>query len=134
MGTTTTPLRKPQNRVGGERRGNTADRARRRAFLLAWWGDGVTCQCVYCGSELRDVPLAEQQHGHQHREHVTADKIIPHEDGPGYVRTNIIPACIICNDRRGDKDFDVFASMCGVDAAAILAHVLAAPKRGLTRK
>lgn len=130
--TTSTPNRKQQKRAGGERRGNNYDRARRRVFLLAWWGDGTTCQCVYCGTTLRDVPKDEQgAWGECHPEHVTADKLEPYEDGPGYVRTNIVPACFRCNNERRERAFDKFAALYGVDAAAIIAHAKASPKRGL---
>lgn len=127
-----TPTRKPQNRAGGERRGNKYDRARRRIFLLAWWGDGQTCQCVWCGVTLRDVPKEEQgAHGECHPEHVSADKIIPYEDGPGYIRTNIVPACFRCNNSRRDGDFLALAAAAGIDGPAIIAHAAASPKRGL---
>lgn len=125
-----TATRKPQKRAGGERRGNSKDRAARRAFLLRYWGNGETCQCVWCGTLLRDVPATEQAHGFAHPEHIQADKIIPHLNGPGYVRSNIVPACGECNGRRNDTDFAMFATLMGVDGETIRTYASLAPKRG----
>lgn len=130
---TSTITRKPQNRQGGERRGNTKDRAVRRRFLLNWWGDGETCQCVWCGRTVREV-AGTFTDGACHRQHVTADKIEPNEDGPGYIRSNIVPACISCNHARGETPFEVFAARKGVNAAALRAHAAASPKRGFAKK
>jgi hypothetical protein len=69
-------------------RGNVYDRAARRAFLLATFGDGVTCACYRCGAELDDTT-------------VTADRKVPGRDGGTYRRENLRPACAPCNSETG---------------------------------
>lgn len=130
---TPTSTRKSQKRAGGERRGNSKDRAARRTFLIGYWGDGETAECVYCARTLRDHPRTAWVGGVGPSDHIEADKIVPHENGPGYIRTNIVPACRACNVARGDRDFADFAEACGVDPAPIVANAAAAPKRGTGR-
>jgi 5-methylcytosine-specific restriction endonuclease McrA len=77
------------NRRGGDLRGNSRDRAVRTQKLLTEFGDGTTCPCVYCGTELTASTL-------------TQDKIVPGTDGGRYVMANLLPACITCNVRRKD--------------------------------
>jgi 5-methylcytosine-specific restriction endonuclease McrA len=74
-------------RPGGEKRGNSTDRRRRRAWMLITWGDGTTCPCVHCGATLDDST-------------VEADRIVP---GGPYVRANVQPACRRCNLDRSNK-------------------------------
>lgn len=74
-------------RAGGDRRGSSADRKRRKIWMLATWGDGSTCPCVHCG----DVLMYET---------VEADRIIP---GGSYRRDNVQPACRTCNLDRSNK-------------------------------
>ena len=69
-------------------RGNTRDRAARRAFLLAKFGDGTVCPCYRCGITLDDST-------------VTADRIVPGKRGGRYTRNNIRPACQPCNSATG---------------------------------
>lgn len=92
-------------------RGNTRDRAARRAWLVktfranvdlglveageAWCfrtverGEGLpACRCYCCG-----VLLTEET--------VTVDRIIPKVDGGTYRRNNIRPACGHCNSSTG---------------------------------
>ena len=84
--TTTATLRK--TRPGGEKRGNSKDRAARKRWMLATWGDGITCLCVHgCGTVLDYA-------------HVEADRIIP---GGSYRRDNVQPACRSCNAARSDN-------------------------------
>jgi 5-methylcytosine-specific restriction endonuclease McrA len=128
---TTTPTRKPQKRAGGERRGNSKDRAARRRFLIGFWGNGETCECVICGLTLEDHPREAFVGGVGPANHVEADKIVPHEDGPGYIRTNIFPSCRECNLARGDRDLREFAGSLGIDADAIIARAASAPRRGV---
>lgn len=77
-------------RAGGEKRGNSTDRRRRRLWMLARWGDGTTCQCVHCCCELTERT-------------VEADRIIPGSRGGTYRRENIQPACRSCNVARSDN-------------------------------
>lgn len=94
-------------RAGGEKRGNSYDRARRRAWMLSqpkWNGDGVTCECVHCHSTLTDAT-------------VEADRIIPGSLGGTYRRDNIQPACRSCNLARSDDPSWVFVP--GVVAAEL---------------
>jgi len=81
-------------RAGGDRRGSSADRKRRREWLVSpasgFGGDGVTVACYWeCGRELTTVT-------------VEADRIVP---GGSYRRDNIVPACRPCNLARSDDGF-----------------------------
>lgn len=69
-------------------RGNTADRAARRAYLLATFGDGATAPCWRCEVVLTD-------------ETITVDRIVPGAEGGTYRRDNIRPACAPCNSLTG---------------------------------
>lgn len=69
-------------------RGNTTDRARRRAWLLQTYGDGTTCRCHHCMITLTDKTI-------------TVDRIVPGVLGGRYVRDNIRPACGTCNSETG---------------------------------
>jgi 5-methylcytosine-specific restriction endonuclease McrA len=77
-------------RAGGEKRGNSADRRRRRLWMLAKWGDGTTCPCTHCDATLD-------------KHTVEADRIIPGSRGGTYRRENIQPACRTCNLARSDN-------------------------------
>ena len=65
-------------------RGSAAERRRRKCFLLAWHGDGITCLCFACGKVLLYST-------------VQSDRIIPGILGGGYARGNIRPCCGPCN-------------------------------------
>lgn len=71
-------------------RGNTTDRARRRAFLLREFGDGEQAPCHYCGVMLTDKTI-------------TVDRIVPGVVGGTYTRKNIRPACSPCNSETGGR-------------------------------
>jgi 5-methylcytosine-specific restriction endonuclease McrA len=78
-------------RAGGDRRGSSADRRRRREWLVSpasgFGGDGVKVACYWeCGTELTEAT-------------VEADRIVP---GGSYRRDNIVPACRDCNLARSD--------------------------------
>lgn len=75
------------SRPGGEKRGNSTDRKRRKLWMLATWGDGSSCPCVHCGMRLV-YALVE------------ADRIVP---GGSYCRDNIQPSCRMCNVQRSNK-------------------------------
>lgn len=74
-------------RPGGEKRGNSTDRRRRKLWMLMTWGDGLKCPCVHCGAIL-DFGTVE------------SDRIVP---GGSYCRNNIQPACRLCNLTRSNK-------------------------------
>lgn len=74
-------------RNGGDRRGSAEDRRRRKLWLIAYYGNGTTVDCIHCGKGL-DFSTVEQ------------DRIIP---GGPYNRKNIQPSCRPCNVRRGDS-------------------------------
>lgn len=86
-------------RAGGDMRGNTTDRARRTAKLLAEFGDGTTAPCVYCGTALTAATL-------------TQDKIYTADQGGRYNYANLLPACINCNQRRSDATIHEFIAEC----------------------
>lgn len=69
-----------------DKRGNSRDRAARRAWMLRTFGDGTTAPCVHCGETLTDAT-------------VQADRIVP---GGTYARRNVQPACGSCNRERGN--------------------------------
>ncbi len=72
-------------------RGNSSDRARRRAFLLRAYesniGPGI-CRCYRCGVALVEATI-------------TVDRIVPGCLGGKYRRDNIRPACSSCNSETG---------------------------------
>lgn len=77
--------------TNGNARGNSRDRAARKAYLLkvyaSDYGDGW-CRCYRCGQQLT-------------LETLTVDRIVPGCKGGRYVRTNIRPACSACNSETG---------------------------------
>jgi len=88
-----TDIRKRGRRGTSNRdaRGNTRDRAARRAWLLTQFGNGVTAPCYRfeaCGAMLDEKTI-------------TVDRIVPGAHGGRYVRGNIRPACGPCNSETG---------------------------------
>lgn len=77
--------------TNGNARGNSRDRAARRAWLLRAFqsdrGPG-TCRCYRCGDVLTEKSI-------------TVDRIIPGCHGGTYRRDNIRPACASCNSETG---------------------------------
>jgi hypothetical protein len=89
-----------RTRAGGEKRGNSYDRAARRRWLLspaaghdyghgwiAFDGNGTKVPCIHCEAMLDDST-------------VEADRIIP---GGSYRRDNVQPACRQCNLSRSNN-------------------------------
>lgn len=74
-------------RHGGEKRGNSTDRRRRKMWMLAHFGTGTSCDCVHCGASLTFAT-------------VEADRIAV---GGSYCRSNIQPSCRKCNLERSNK-------------------------------
>lgn len=72
---------------GEDKRGSSKDRAARKNWMLATWGDGEKCSCVHCGEALS-------------YETVQADRIVP---GGTYRRSNVQPSCARCNRRRSNN-------------------------------
>lgn len=70
-------------------RGSAASRRARKCWLLAWFGDGITCPCYRCAEPLLYSTLE-------------VDKIIPQAFGGGYARGNIRPVCGPCNRETGN--------------------------------
>ncbi len=81
----------PRGTSNSNERGNTRDRARRRAWLVKIYesdrGEG-TCRCYRCGLVLTEPSL-------------TVDRIVPGCEGGRYTRDNIRPACSHCNSETG---------------------------------
>lgn len=80
-----------QIRAGGEKRGNSKDRAARKLWMLSpgagFSGNGTSVPCTWCQTVLTYAT-------------VEADRIIP---GGSYRRDNVQPACRRCNaDRSND--------------------------------
>lgn len=71
-------------------RGSSYERRRRRAWLLATFGDGVKAPCYRCETPLDADTL-------------TVDRIKPGIEGGTYRRNNIRPACGSCNSETGGQ-------------------------------
>lgn len=71
-------------------RGNSTERAIRRAWLVTVYGDGHQVRCFHCGTWLDAT-------------NVSADRIRPGVRGGTYARDNIRPACLDCNVSDGGK-------------------------------
>jgi hypothetical protein len=70
-------------------RGSSAARRIRKQFLLDTFGDGETCTCATCPTELD-------------AETVTVDRYpVAGIDGGTYRRNNIRPQCMPCASRQG---------------------------------
>lgn len=71
------------DRAGGERRGSSEDRRRRKEWMLRTW-----THCAHdCGTKLTE-------------DNVEADRII---QGGSYRRDNIVAACRPCNRSRSNN-------------------------------
>lgn len=116
-------------RSGRENRGNTKDRAARRANLLRHWGNGATAACVWCDRILIDHG-ADAASGDRPVDHITADHIVCHNAGGSYRMTNLVPACYPCNNRRDEMPFEEFAALTGRDAEALRRHAESYRRQG----
>ena len=76
------------NRKGYDPRGNSRDRARRRAKLLLEFGNGWIAPCFRCGVMLDGTTI-------------TVDRKIPGCQGGTYRYENCQPACGPCNSSTG---------------------------------
>ena len=76
-------------RNGGDKRGSSADRRRRKQWMLFIYGP----HCVHCGIEVNEQTVEQ-------------DRIIP---GGSYARNNIQPSCRPCNIERGDMTMEQYA-------------------------
>ena len=80
-------------RAGGDRRGNTVDRKRRKVWLLATFDTDLgpdQCRC--------HLLLSERCRGILDIHTVTSDRIQP---GGTYRRSNTQPACVPCQNLQG---------------------------------
>jgi 5-methylcytosine-specific restriction endonuclease McrA len=75
-------------------RGSAADRRRRKCWLLATFGDGISCPCFSCKQVLLFSKLQ-------------SDRIIPGILGGTYRRENLRPSCSSCNIRTGNAVRDL---------------------------
>jgi 5-methylcytosine-specific restriction endonuclease McrA len=86
---------KEQKRAGGEKRGNSKDRAARKQWMLSpesgYGGDGNSVPCVHC-----ITPVNKQT--------VESDRKIPGSQGGSYRRENVQPSCRPCNQARSDNE------------------------------
>lgn len=80
-------------RSGGDKRGSSADRRRRKQWLLASFGDGRSCLCAHCNRRLTFRT-------------VEADRILA---GGSYAHHNIQPSCRRCNVRRWHEGKTAYA-------------------------
>jgi 5-methylcytosine-specific restriction endonuclease McrA len=82
-------------RHGGDKRGNSTDRRRRKQWMVEHFGNGQTCPCHWCSETLAI-------------DEIEADRIEP---GGSYARGNVIPACRSCNEQRGDMEYDAYKAL-----------------------
>ena len=75
-------------RAGGEKRGNSTDRKRRKIWMIATFGFGKFVLCVHCSISLD-------------YDHVEADRIVP---GGSYRHENVQPSCSTCNKARSNNE------------------------------
>lgn len=74
-------------------RGNNRDRRNRKLWMLRTFDPDLGpshCRCFNCRRILTYIS-------------VTADRILPGCKGGRYVRTNLRPACLLCNESQGAK-------------------------------
>jgi hypothetical protein len=67
-----------------DRRGSARNRRARKAYLLAAFGNGVQCPCIWCGTTLTFATLQQ-------------DRLVA---GGPYRRDNLVPSCGRCNIAR----------------------------------
>ena len=79
-------------RNNGDDRGSSYARRARSEWLIAHYGNGKFCGCMWCGRKLT-------------MDTVSADRFYPGSEGGSYRRENVGPACVSCNSGRADKDF-----------------------------
>ena len=75
-------------RIGGELRGNSSDRRRRKIYLINTFGNGKNVPCFHCGRKLSYDTMEVDRHpvcGH---------------NGGRYVKENVVPACNECNIQK----------------------------------
>lgn len=97
--------------TNGNDRGSVETRRRRRAWLMATWASDVPgfVRCFRCGGFLfnhDDHPEGTTSvwvRGCEEASRLTVDRIVPGCQGGRYVRTNIRPACGVCNSETGGR-------------------------------
>lgn len=107
------------SRAGGDKRGSSGDRKRRRAWMVSTAAgrmvDGVL---VLFGGDGQSVPCWWQCGRRVDETTVEADRIIT---GGSYRRDNIVPACRPCNLARSD-DGDLTSEEIAARVAATVAR------------
>jgi hypothetical protein len=92
-----------QGRAGGDDRGSAAARRARKIALFNEYGGKKRgyCPCGHCGRKLHHT--ADTNTNPNGYALVTADKLLPRKTGGSYKQGNVIPACLGCNQSRGDR-------------------------------
>jgi hypothetical protein len=80
-------------RPGGEKRGNSRDRRRRKGWLLATFDTDLGPDTARCHLRLSSMCARTVT-----KATITADRITP---GGTYARHNIRPACRVCQNTQG---------------------------------
>lgn len=80
-------------RPGGEKRGSSYSRRRRREWLLATFDTDLGPEVARC-----HLKISDRCHGVVDAQTLTADRLVP---GGTYRRDNIQPACIPCQTKQG---------------------------------
>lgn len=97
----------PRGTTNRNERGNSKDRAARRAYLLKVYESDVpgTCRCYRCGVLLTEGGELLHEEGWEFLFSLTltVDRIIPGNKGGTYRRSNIRPACPTCNSATAQK-------------------------------
>ena len=97
--------------TNGAVRGNTEDRRRRRAWLMAVYASDVEgfCRCYRCGVLLYNpdegayITFVDRAYPRVAVLPLTIDRIVPGCKGGTYRRSNIRPACGTCNSETGGR-------------------------------
>lgn len=103
MTETLAPSPTKRGTTNGNQRGSSADRRSRRAWLMLTYASDVPCycRCYRCGVLLYNPDNPPEVFSVLWVEPLTVDRIIPGCKGGTYRRTNIRPACGLCNSETG---------------------------------
>lgn len=63
-------------------------------------------KCAYCG-------MSQEEHQTEYNQVLHQDHVVPITKGGGFTKDNIVPACIVCNASKGNKDLDVWLEELG---------------------
>jgi hypothetical protein len=93
--------------TNGNQRGNSADRRRRRQWLLDIYGDGTTAPCWLAVPGICAGPVTAET--------ISVERVQPGHAGGTYRRDNIRPACAPCQSHQGGA---IIAAKKLIDVAA----------------